>query len=93
MQPTQALISIFIDKDVNDISQEVVVARYLQQRAVLNVFQNRFSSGDICIISIRLTHIAVHEIHALTVCRRNVIENKRQRGSEDERFARERFAV
>lgn len=61
-----------------DISQEVVVARYLQQRAVLNVFQNRFSSGDICIISIRLTHIAVHEIHALTVCRRNVIENKRQ---------------
>lgn len=46
MEPTQAFISIFIDKDVSDISQEVVVARYLQQRAVLNVFQNRFSSGD-----------------------------------------------
>lgn len=78
MQPTQALISIFIDKDMSDISQEVIVTRYLQQRAVLNVFQNRFSSEDICIISIRLTHTAVHEIHTLTVCRRNVIENKRQ---------------
>lgn len=79
MQPTQALIAIFIDKDVNDISQEVAVARYLQQRAVPNVSQNRFSSGGICIISIRLTHTAVHEIQALTVCRRNVFENKRQR--------------
>lgn len=77
VQLTRALISIYIDKDVCDISQ-VVVARYLQQCAVLNVFQKRFSSGDICIISMRLTHTAVHELHALTVCRRNVIENKRQ---------------
>lgn len=36
------LISIFIDKNVSSILQQVVVIRYLQQCGVLNVFQTDF---------------------------------------------------
>lgn len=79
---------------MSGILQEVVAVRNLQQCVVLNVFQNRFSSGDTCVASIRLTHTAMHEMQ----CTDNLqaqcdCEQKTISCSQDERFTRERFAV
>lgn len=81
------LLSIFIDENVISISQEVVVVRYLQC-VVLDVFQNRFSSGDICMVSIRLTHTATHEVQCTDNGQaRCDCEQKTTSCSQDERFA------
>lgn len=88
------LISMFIDKNVSSISQGVVVIRYLQQCIVLNVFQNRFSSGDVCMASIRLTHTEMPEIQRIDNSQvQSDLERKTTSCSQDERFARESFAV
>lgn len=87
-------ISIFIDKNVSGTSQEVVVVRYLQQCVVLNVFQNKFSSGDICVVAIRFTHIAMHEVRcADNLQAQRDCERKATSCSQDGGFARGRFAV
>lgn len=92
--PCRLRISTFIDINASSILQEVVAVGYLQQCVVLTVFQTRISSWAICIVTIRFTHTAMHDI----LCTDNLqvqcdCEQKMTSCSQDERFARERFAV